>query len=347
MTDPAQDTVDVERVLAEWGAVTQDAVLSRIPDDRHSAFLYDVMRDYPSRPSKFLRPALCLAACECFGGQVAEALDAAVAIELMHNAFLIHDDIADGSVQRRGRPTLHEAHGIGTALNAGDGLAVLAQKTLRQAVRGLDVGLGARLLDEFDLMSARTIEGQAMELGWAANGLTDVRTEDYLDLVMHKSCWYTTIHPLRIGAIIGSRGAADVEPMIRFGFHLGAAFQIRDDVLNLVGDEGTYGKEIGGDLYEGKRTLMLIHLSEVATGSDRALLDDYLRADRSGRTDSLVAEVMAMMERHGSITFAQAYGDTIADEAHKAFEIAFASAPPSPARDFIEALIPYMLDRNR
>ena len=84
---------------------------------------------------------------------------------------------------------------------------------------------------------------------------------------MHKTCWYTTIHPLRVGAIVGSGGTAELGPLVRFGFHFGAAFQIRDDLLNLVGDEQLYGKEILGDLYEGKRTLPLVHLLSRRAGS--------------------------------------------------------------------------------
>ena len=83
---------------------------------------------------------------------------------------------------------------------------------------------------------------------------------------MHKTCWYTTIHPLRVGALIGSLGRSDLDSLVRFGFYLGAAFQIRDDLLNLVGDEAKYGKESCGDLYEGKRTLMVIHLLREARG---------------------------------------------------------------------------------
>ncbi len=94
--------------------------------------------------------------------------------------------------------------------------------------------------------------------------------EDYLHLIMHKTCWYTTIHPLRVGAIVGSRGTAELGPLVRFGFHFGAAFQIRDDLLNLVGDERMYGKEILGDIYEGKRTLPLVHLLATAQGADLA-----------------------------------------------------------------------------
>lgn len=344
---PMTWNLGVEDVLREWGAVVQRSVLERIRDGQRSEILREAMREYPARPAKFIRPALCLASCEAFGGAPDEAIHAAVAIELMHNAFLVHDDISDGSEQRRGRSTLHAIHGVGAALNAGDGLAVLAQRTLRDAVQRFDVELAFRLLDEFDTMAARTIEGQARELEWIGNGFSNLGPDDYLDLVMHKTCWYTTIHPMRAGALIGSHGSADVEPMIRFGFNLGAAFQIRDDVLNLVGRERSYGKEICGDLYEGKPTLMLIHLSDVVRGSDRALLEEYLAVGRSGRTDVMVAEVRSLMEREGSIDFARAFGDGIAAEAQAAFESAFGAAPASPARDFVESLIPYMLDRDR
>ena len=116
-------------------------------------------------------------------------------------------------------------------------------------------------------MALRTLEGQATELGWRRDGVDALEPEDYLELIMHKTCWYTTVHPLRVGALIGSGGTADLRPMVRFGFHLGAAFQIQDDLLNLVGTEREYGKEIDGDLYEGKRTLPLIHLIRNARGA--------------------------------------------------------------------------------
>ena len=97
---------------------------------------------------------------------------------------------------------------------------------------------------------------------------------------MHKTCWYTTIHPLRVGALIGTLGRADPDPLVRFGFYLGAAFQIQDDLLNLVGDEAKYGKESCGDLYEGKRTLMVIHLLREARGDDRRTVGRFLAVER-------------------------------------------------------------------
>jgi geranylgeranyl diphosphate synthase type II len=162
---------------------------------------------------------------------------------------------------------------------------------------------------------------------------------------MHKTCWYTTVHPLRVGALVGSQGAADLRPMVRFGFHLGAAFQIRDDVLNLVGDEAVYGKEINGDLQEGKRTLVLIHLMGNARGTEAEFVRAYVEMERKERTPEVVEELRALMDRHGSITFATEYARGIARAALDAFDVAFASATPGPDTDFVRALVPYMLGR--
>ncbi len=115
--------------------------------------------------------------------------------------------------------------------------------------------------------------------------------EDYLDLIMHKTCWYTTIHPLRVGAIVGSGGTVELGPLVRFGFHFGAAFQIRDDLLNLVGDEETYGKEILGDLYEGKRTLPLMHLLASRQATTECSFGTICGCTRAERTTDLVLTV--------------------------------------------------------
>ena len=106
-------------------------------------------------------------------------------------------------------------------------------------------------------MMIETIEGQAMELGWIRDNDCTATDDDYLLMVLKKTCWYSFIHPCRIGALVSGREGVDLDSFNRFGYYLGAAFQIQDDVLNLEGDRGKYGKEIGGDLLEGKRTLIL------------------------------------------------------------------------------------------
>jgi geranylgeranyl diphosphate synthase type II len=336
----------VEVVLRETGRLVRRAMLDAIPDGEPHPWLYRLVRSYPSRAGKAIRPGLCLATCRAFGGRDEDALPIAVAIELLHNAFLVHDDVADGSQRRRGRPTLAAEHGPALALNAGDALAVVANQVLRRHLRGFDGDLADRVFAEFETMALRTLEGQATELGWRQDGVTGLTPEDYLGLIMHKTCWYTTIHPLRVGAMAGSGGQADIRPMVRFGFHLGAAFQIRDDLLNLVGDESVYGKEINGDLYEGKRTLMLIHLMAQARGADRTTVEEYLRMERAQRTDEVVAEVRRMMDVYGSLAFAAHYAEGIASAALDAFDAAFAHAHPGPDSQFIRDLIPYMHGRT-
>jgi geranylgeranyl diphosphate synthase, type II len=336
----------VEAYAEDVNRLVRRSMLDAIPDGEPHRWLYRVARVYPSRPGKALRPALCVATSRAFGGRDSDTLPVAVAIELLHNAFLVHDDIVDASERRRGRPTLPCEFGMGLALNAGDALAVLANRVLRGHAACMEARLAHRLMHEFDEMALRTLEGQAIELGWRRDGVRELGPEDYLDLIMHKTCWYTTVHPLRVGALIGSAGSADLEPMARFGFFLGAAFQIQDDLLNLLGTEREYGKEINGDLYEGKRTLPLIHLVSSADGTDRKTIDRYLGLERPERTKDVVAEIRGLLDDYGSIAFAAAYANGIAGAALDAFETAFAGVGPGPDRDFIRAAVPYMVDRR-
>jgi geranylgeranyl diphosphate synthase, type II len=337
----------VEDRLREVGRVVRQSMLDAMPDGEPVRWLYGPMREYPSRPGKALRPALCLSAGRAFGARPDELLGIAVAIELLHNAFLVHDDVADGSEMRRGRPTLAAAYGMAAALNAGDALAIVAGQVLRRATRRLDRDLADVVWGEFDTMALRTLEGQATEVGWRFDQIEDLGPEDYLDLIMHKTCWYTTIHPLRVGAIIGSQGRVELTPLVRFGFHFGAAFQIRDDLLNLVGDERLYGKEILGDLYEGKRTLPLVHLSSTARGADRELIHDYLRRTRAERSPELVHTIRKLMEDYGSIDFTTEFAEGILLVAEEYFEQAFADALPGPDLDFLQSLVPYVWARWR
>src|SRR5271156_6233451 len=207
--DRAELVTVVDERLREVAKQVRRSMLDAMPDGEPSQWLYAPMREYPSRSGKALRPALCLSAGRAFGADPIELLGLAVAIEMLHNAFLVHDDIADGSEMRRGRPTLATAHGVAAALNAGDGLAIVAGQVLREATRQLPTDLADLVWHEFDTMALRTLEGQAIEAGWQLDNVEDLKPQDYLELIMHKTCWYTTIHPLRVGALVGSGGEAD------------------------------------------------------------------------------------------------------------------------------------------
>jgi geranylgeranyl diphosphate synthase type II len=344
MTPPGQGFLDE---LARYGAVAHRAASAYLPEDGVSEYLRDPAAEYLARAGKALRPALCLATCEAFGGDVDRALPSAAALELLHTAFLVHDDVEDDSELRRGRPTLHRQYGRALAVNAGDALAVVALGALRENERRLGRGLAARIWAEFDFMARLTVDGQARELGWQRAGRTDLTPDDYLDLIMRKTCWYTTLLPLRVGALIGAGGSVDLGPMLRFGFFLGAAFQIRDDVLNLIGSPVLYGKEPLGDLREGKQTLMLIHLLAAAGPAERKQVVDYVALEPAARSTDVTADILALMHRHGSVAFADEFARGIAGSAALAFEEAFAAVPDSPARRFVRELVDYMVDRDR
>jgi geranylgeranyl diphosphate synthase type II len=335
----------VEATLARYAEQTRAAMEEFLVDGEPAGDLYDLVREYPGRAGKGIRPALLLAACQAHGGTAAEGLGPAVALEMLHNAFLIHDDLEDASPTRRGEPTLHAAHGVALAVNAGDALAWMALRPLRDDGR-LGSRLAALVLDEFLTMVRTTVEGQALELGWRRGNVVDLGPADYLRLTGKKTCWYTTVAPLRVGAIVGSRGTAPLQALSRFGFDLGVAFQIRDDLLNLVGSDRPQGEEPLSDIREGKRTLMLIHLLRNAAPADRAWLVEFLASSEDERGAGDVRHVLDLMERHGSIAFAAEYGGGIATAAGDAYDEAFAALGSSPHAAFIRGLVPYMLARS-
>ncbi|HKR52546.1 MAG TPA: polyprenyl synthetase family protein [Pseudonocardiaceae bacterium] len=347
MNGSARATTAPEELLSRYRQRTSEEIERHLPRGEPRQWLYEPMADYPRRIGKGLRAALCLATCSAYGGAEDEALAAAAAIELAHSAFLVHDDIQDGSAWRRGSPTLHHREGLPLALNAGDALAVLSFEVLRTATRRLGRRLSARILDEFSSAIWRTLEGQALELGWRRDGVTDVSPQDYLELVLSKTCWYTTILPLRIGALIGSWGDADLKALSRFGLFLGAAFQITDDVLNLTGSQAVYGKEVRGDLREGKRTLMMIHLLSVAEPPLRDALMALMSGPERARTDDQLDWLAGLLVKYGSITFAQDFARGIADGAAAAFPAAFRSAIQPEKADIIRHLVDYMVERTR
>jgi len=338
---------DFPEQLERYGAVARHAAAAYVPDSGLSDYLRAPAVEYLGRAGKGLRPALCLATCEAFGGDVEQALPSAAALELLHTAFLVHDDVEDESELRRGEPTLHQLYGQALAVNAGDGLALFGLGALRDNEHLLGRRLAARIWSEFDFMARLTVDGQARELGWLRDGRTDLTPDDYLDLIMRKTCWYTTLLPLRVGALIGARDDVDLAAMLRFGFFLGAAFQIRDDILNLTGSVARYGKEPLGDLREGKRTLMVIHLLAAAGPRDRERVAGYLALRPAERTADVTTGLLAMMRAHGSVAFAEEFARGIARSAAEAFEDAFADVADSPARRFVRDLVPFMVDRDR
>jgi geranylgeranyl diphosphate synthase type II len=337
---------DMETQLAAYRALLTPLLHDVIPDAGPRKHLYDPIRAILLREGKGLRPALCLATCRAFGGNIADALPTAAALELLHNAFLVHDDLEDASDFRRGQPTLHREYGAPLAINIGDALNALSARLLKQNLTRLDSVLCARVFEEFDHLTIESLEGQAMELGWIRDNDCSICEDDYLQMVLKKTSWYSFIHPMRLGAMIARPEQADLDVFNVFGCHLGLAFQIQDDLLNLVGSQAKYGKEIGGDLLEGKRTLMLIHLLQYGDAHEKLKLAAFLAKPRERRLPREVAWIYGLLEKYGSLNYARAAARGFAAEARRLFDAAYAEALPGPDLEFIRCMLDYLTARE-
>jgi geranylgeranyl diphosphate synthase, type II len=336
----------LEPQLAAYRAQIAPLITGVIPDREPRKHLYDLVRAQIAREGKGIRPALCLATCRAFGGDGARALPSAAALELLHNAFLVHDDIEDNSELRRGQPTLHRQHGVPLAVNVGDAMNALSARLLEQNLGLLGPDLSARVFDEFAHLSLETIEGQAMELGWIRDNDCSTSEQDYLLMVLKKTSWYSFIHPARVGALIARPDRASLDDFNAFGYFLGIAFQIQDDVLNLIGDRRKYGKEIGGDLLEGKRTLILAHAFKHVTPPEKDRLRAFLGKPRAQRLEREVAWIYELLRRYGSIEYARRAAHDFAEAARREFDSAYAAASPGDDLEFLRALVGYVLSRD-
>jgi len=335
----------VSAVLEEYGGITRAALRDYIPEQEPRTYLYNLLADYPTRGGKMMRPSICIAAARMFGGQIEDALHTAVAIELFHNALLIHDDIEDGSEQRRGRPTLHVIHGIPLALNAGDTLTLMALKPLLDHRYRIGAALALRLFEETQRMARECAEGQSIELGWRQHNAIVIDDAQYLEMVLKKTCWLATIYPMRAGALVGSRGLVDPEVFVRFGLFLGTAFQIQDDLLNLCGDT-RYGKERDGDLWEGKRTLMLIQALRECTAQEGEHLCEILCRSRAERTARQVAWMRRLIEKYDGISYARQMAQELAGAALHEFGLLSARIPDSRDKEFLQQMPAWVIERT-
>jgi geranylgeranyl diphosphate synthase type II len=343
--DAGGDSAAFLERLRYYRDLTHQALRDRLPSKEPRRYLYDLVSGFLDGSGKGLRPALCLATCRSFGGRLEDALDSAAALEVLHNAFLVHDDIEDGSEFRHARPTMHRQYGIPIAVNTGDAMQALSMRLLRNNLSTLGPEIAWQVVNEFDHMLMESLEGQAMELGWVRDNACDVSEADYLRMTLKKTCWYSFIHPLRIGALI-ARPGMDLDRFNEFGYFLGAAFQIQDDVLNLVGTRDRYGKEIGGDLYEGKRTLMLTHVLQQGSPPERRKLQDLLGRPRQRRLPREIDWIYDLLKKYGSIAFAQARARELLDAAAAAFGPAFEGAQEGDDKAFLARSVRYMTERS-
>jgi len=241
--------------------------LARSVNTHKPATLYEPIRYVLSTGGKRLRAVLTLLACEAIGGKASHALNAAIAIELLHNFTLVHDDVMDHADLRRGKPTVHAMWDQNVAILSGDEL-------LAHAYRSLLLTRSPRIeqiLAVYTDALVRVCEGQGFDKEFECRD--DVTLSEYLDMIGKKTGRVISAS-LEIGALVGAGESSlcHVKALVRFGEHLGRAFQIQDDLLDVVGDGDEFGKRIGGDIVEGKKTFLLLAALQRASRPDRVIL---------------------------------------------------------------------------
>ncbi len=306
------------------------------PDMRR--YLYELVADFTANAGKRHRPLICLLACEAVGGDPETAMPSAAAIEHFHTAALIHDDIEDSSLTRRDEPCLHIREGEGLAINAGDLALALVCGTVVDDP-GLDDKTKLRVLAELVAMTTRTIEGQALDIGWARDDRFDLSIEDYLVMANHKTAYYSGAVPLAVGAIIGGGSDEQVEVLRDFGMAAGLAFQIQDDVLNLVGTKESTKKDFRSDITEGKRTLVAIHALQNSQSKERLLA--ILSSHTTDAAD--LNEAVEIIRNSGSVKFAEDYARAIILDAQEKLE---AALPRGRAKSLLLSMADFFVKRS-
>lgn len=306
----------IRRALATWAPQHKSAVYTptcTLPGhitNNLDAFLYEPLAQFVQGKGKFIRPALCLLGAHIAAGERAagEAVQTEVlpdalvrlacALELFQAAALIHDDIADESLVRRGNPCLYRTHGTGLAINMGDCALVDASKLICTLnAEGLPSNAALQLLDEFLTMERTTIEGQALDLGWSRARTWNLAPSDYLVMAELKTAHYSLASPLVLGALFAQAPKALRDALREFGRDAGVAFQLRDDYLNLFGNKAQ-GKDMCSDIIEGKRTYLTLYaLEHLPSGLQHELIDILAAKTNTARE---LARACELIEKAGA-----------------------------------------------
>lgn len=267
---------------------TVNQAIAAIPYPQQPSQLYEPIAYHMALGGKRVRPVLALMACDALGGDTAAALDAAVGIEMFHNFTLLHDDVMDNADVRRGKPTVHRRWNDNTAILSGDTMLTIATQYIARTANW-------QVMDLFNKTAIEIYEGQQWDMDYEERN--DVTVEEYINMIRLKTSVLLGC-ALKTGALIARADDKDADMIYQAGVNMGLAFQLRDDVLDVWGDPVTFGKEIGGDIMNNKKTFLLINAMQLATGDNADELRHWLNDPYTSREDK-VAGVTALYERLG------------------------------------------------
>ena len=229
---------------------------------------------------KRMRPVLTLLATEVFDGNVKEALPAALAIEVFHNFSLVHDDIMDDAPLRRGNITVHEKWDLNTAILSGDAMLILAYQTFEN----YEPVQFKALMQLFSQTALEVCEGQQWDVDFETRN--DVSESEYLKMISFKTAVLVAA-AMKMGAIIAKTSEQQAQLMYDFGLNLGIAFQIQDDYLDAFGNPETFGKQVGGDIIENKKTFLYLKAIALASDQELDLLNEMFASKPENPTEKI------------------------------------------------------------
>ena len=260
--------------------------IAAIPYPAEPDQLYAPIAYHMALGGKRIRPVLVLMACDALGGDAAGALDAALGIEMFHNFTLLHDDVMDNADVRRGKPTVHRKWSSNTAILSGDTMLTLATQFIARTGN-------SAVMDLFNKTAIEIYEGQQWDMDFEDRN--DVTVEEYINMIRLKTSVLLGC-ALKTGALLAEGAEVDCEALYEAGVNMGLAFQLQDDLLDVWGDPMTFGKEIGGDIMNNKKTFLLINAMQLAKGDDADELRHWLNDPYATRVEK-VAAVTALYER--------------------------------------------------
>lgn len=318
----------IQEALRKRAKLVDDAIAEYIPIVKPEG-MYTAMRHLLDAGGKRLRPSALILAAEIVGGKQEDVLPAAVAVELIHNFTLIHDDIMDEADIRRGLTTVHKKWGLGGAIIAGDALYSKAFELIASSKSDPE-----RIVESIKITSktcTEICEGQWLDINFQKRN--DVTEDEYLNMVMKKTAVLFATS-LKVGAILAGAVEKQANALWEFGIHTGIGFQIYDDVIDLITPEEILGKTQGGDIIEGKRTLIVIHA-----------LSKGVRIDALGKpnaTKQEISDALSLLKRCGSIDYAMRKAVDFVEKG-KSFLRIF---PDSEPKRILTGLADYMIKRK-
>ncbi|ACS90287.1 MULTISPECIES: polyprenyl synthetase family protein [Thermococcus] len=331
--------------LKEKIKIVDEVIFELIPE-KEPKIIYDAARHYPLAGGKRIRPFIVLTSTEAVGGNPEKAVYAAAAVELLHNYSLVHDDIMDMDEKRRGRPTVHKVWGVNMAILAGD---LLFSKVFEAVAKiPVEAEKVVKVLDVISKTSNELCEGQARDLEF--ENKETVTIDEYMKMISGKTGALIDASAT-IGGLIGTENNEYIQALSKYGRNVGIAFQIWDDVLDLIADEEKLGKPVGSDIRKGKKTIIVAHFLENASEEDKLkffkVFGKYA-GDVKGEgiieedIQEEVKKAIDLLKKYGSTDYAANLARKLIEEAKEALK----ALPESEARKHLELLADFIVERE-